>query len=408
MNYNYRELLSRYKDGSATEEEKKFVESEIEKHEALEEYLSGIMDSETIGEGFDDTTGVSEVPKYDEETATLKKSVNRRLRKVVLTSVAVVIFLFVGVFFVLSPLVSAMYYSPDKNTVGEADNDISFDVYAISELNMPGFNPSNVWVDRKGFGEYDVMYSYRNVFNDDMYNVQHRIRRSGIVSSYGSPILNPDVNANLFSSIRHPEAEVDIGGRKQAVLGHLKELNPISYVSAGIIFEEDLTMEELHELELRYPAIEFEWAGIRATAPEEEIRDLIGIGLLNSKGGSGLLGDKRIQNEYPAFFIMDWLVSPGAKENTDSHVVAQAYEHHCINLLEYVVHREEAVNVLEHKGRGKDELYRSALEYVRAQGVKTYGVLVFAEAEDLIKMIDEESIKGVDFNQALVSKRNIN
>ncbi len=405
---NYKELFNRYKNGAATEEEKQLVEREIEKYEALEEYLSAVIDEE-----FGDIVQVpatqkhQETQKYDEETAKLKKSVNKRLRKVMLTSVAIVIALFTGIFFVVSPLIDTLYYNPGKTVVGEVDNDISFDVYAISELNMPGFSPSNVSVEKKGFGQYDVMYLYRNVFNDDFYSVRHKIKRGEITSSYGDPILNPMVNSNMFQSIRHPESEANIAERRQAVLNHLRKLNPISYVSAGIIFEHDLSMEELYHLELKYPDIEFEWAGIRTDTPDKHTKDLIGIELIKSKRGSGLLGDERISNRYPAFFILDWLVSSAGSENADSSAVARAYEHHCVSLLEYVVDREDAVNVLEH-GREKGGFYRSALKYVKEQGVKTYGVLIFAEVGDLLEMVDEESIKGVDFNQALVSRKDIN
>lgn len=399
---NYKELLNRYRKGLVTEEEKQLVENEIEKYEAIEEYLSDIMYEEF--EDFEEITKISKNEKHDEETIKLKKSVNSRLRKIVFMSVAIVIALFISIFFVVSPLIDGLYYNPNKTTVGISDNDISFDVYAISELNMPGLSPSNVLVDKKGFGEYNVMYSYRNLFTDENYSVNHKIKRGKIISSCRDPILN----ANMFLDIRYPDAnESYIEEKKQNVINHLKELNPVSYVSTEIMFEKDLSMEELYNLELKYPDIEFEWAGIRTDSQDKKTNELIGIHLLNSKNNSVLLGDEHIKNKYPAFFILDWLVDPIGKKNSDSHIEAQAYEHHYMSLLEYLVDREEAVNVLEHR-TGKDKFYKQALEYTKEHGVKTYGVLVYAEAKDLLQMIDQEDIKGLDFNQALVSKRNIN
>jgi len=395
---NYRELLHRYKKGIVTEEEKQLVEQEIEKYEALEEYLSELMDEE-----FDDMTIISSAEKHDEETTKLKKSVNNRLRKVVVTSVAIVITIFISIFFVVSPLIDALYYNPNKTTVGERANNISFDVYAISELNMPGYSPSTVLAHKKGFGQYNVMYSYRNVFNDELYSVNHSIKRSKIISTNRDPTLN----TNMFQSVIYPIINESImEENKQEVLNHLKELNSVSYVSVGIIFENDLSMKDLYNLELKYPDIEFQWAGIRTNTLDQKVNELIGIHLKNSKMGSGLLGDKQIIKKYPAFFIMDWLVNPVGKKDVDYSMEAQAYEHHYMSLLEYVVDRKDAVNVLEYR-RGKDEFYQSALEYAKEHGVKTYGVLVFAEVKDLIEMVDNKSIKGLDFNQALVSRRNI-
>jgi len=395
---NYRELLHRYKNGIVTEEEKQLVEQEIEKHEALEEYLSEVMDEE-----FDDMTIISNVEKHDEETTKLKRSVNNRLRKVVFTSVAIVITIFISIFFVVSPLIDALYYNPNKTTVGKRDNDISFDVYAISELNMPGYSPSTVLAHKKGFGEYNVMYSNRNVFNDELYSVNHSIKRSKIISTNRDPILN----TNVLQSVINPVINESImEENKKDVLNHLKELNPVSYVSVGIIFENDLSMKDLYNLELKYPDIEFQWAGIRTNTLDQKVNELIGIHLKNSKMGSGLLGDEQIRKKYPAFFVMDWLVNPVGKKDVDYSIEAQAYEHHYMSLLEYVVDRKDAVNVLEYR-KGKDEFYQSALEYAKEHGVKTYGALVFAEVKDLIEMADNKSIKGLDFNQALVSRRNI-
>lgn len=50
----------------------------------------------------------------------------------------------------------------------------------------------------------------------------------------------------------------------------------------------------------------------------------------------------------------------------------------------------------------KGELYTRALNYA-----KEHGVLVYAEAKHLLEMIEKEDIKGLEFNQALVSKRSI-
>ncbi|MDD2494302.1 MAG: anti sigma factor C-terminal domain-containing protein [Tissierellia bacterium] len=87
-------------------------------------------------------------------------------------------------------------------------------------------------------------------------------------------------------------------------------------------------------------------------------------------------------------------------------LVAQAYELHYKSLLQYVLDREEEVNTIE-RIPWKNEFYQSALNYAEEHGVKTYGVLVFAEAKNLVELIENEQIKLVEFNQALVSRRNI-
>ena len=395
---NYKELLDRYKKGQVSEEEKQLIKEELEKQVAFEEYISHTFDEE-----FNDRTNLPSDEIHDDETATLKKNVNSKLRKVVLTSVAIVMALFVGMFFIISPLINSFYYNPSKTTVGKIDNDISFDIYAISELSMPGLSPSNVLVEKKGFGEYSVLYSYVNVFNDKSYNVNHKIKRGKITSSY----WDYGLNSNMFLSIRYPDFfNINVEENKEKVLNHIKELNSVSYVSVGIIFENDLNMEELYNLESKYPEVEFEWAGIRTNTTNVKVDELIGIDLINSKSASVLLGDEQIKDKYPAFFMLDWLVKPTEWKGVEYSMEAQAYEHHYMNLLEYVVDREGAINVLE-QGGWKGEFYQLALGYAKEHGVKSYGVLAYGEAKDLIEIAGDKNIKGLEFNQALVSKRNI-
>lgn len=395
---NYKDLLDRYKKGQVTEEERQLIEQELEKQEALEEYLS-----EAFDEKINHISGISSDEIHDTETTRLKKSVNNKLRKVILASVSIVMALLISIFLIISPLIDSLYYNPNEITVGKVDNDISFDIYAISELNMPGLNPSTVSVEKRGFAEYNVMYSYLNVFNDESYDVNHKMKRSKITSSH----WDYGLKSNMFQSIRNPGFyKINFEDSKQKVLDHIKELNPISYVSVEILFENDLSMEELYNLELKYPRVEFEWAGIRTNMANINSNELIGIQLMNSKRGSVLKGDEQIKNKYPAFFMIDWLVKPIGWQGVDYSMEAQAYEHHYMDLLEYVSDREDAIKVLEQRD-GKDEFYRLALEYAKENGVKTYGVLAYGESKDLIEIADNKIIKGLSFNQALVSRENI-
>lgn len=397
---NYKDLFRRYRDGQANDEEKLIIEQEIERYEAVEEFLSELIDEEIY-----DGWNTSSSEHQEEETNKLKKSINKRLRKVVITSVLIVVALYIGIFHVVSPLVDSLYYNPIKATVGKSDNDISFDIYAISELNMPGISPSTVFVDKQGFGKYNVMYSYRDVFTGENYNVNQIIKRGRIESSQRDLILN----SNMFQGIRYPNAYDDsyTEDRKQNVINHLNELNPVSYVSLGITFHNDLTMDELYKLELAYPEIEFEWAGIRTDSSNDRNNQLIGIQLLNSNGGTALLGNEQILEKYPAFFILDWLVNPVGTKDRSTAMEAQAYEQHYMSLLKYLIDREDAIDVLEYRP-DKNEFYKSALEYAEDYGIQSYGVLVFGEVRDLLELVDSEIVKGLDFNQALVSKRNIN
>src|SRR5690606_20525974 len=122
--------LDRYKNGTATEEEIKLVEEEIKKYEAIEEYLAEKMDLDFIS--------LKEDEKLKEETIGIKKSVNKRLRRVVIASVSIVLAIILGIFFIVSPIVDSFYYNPTEKLIGgKYSNDIFYDLTAITELNYP-------------------------------------------------------------------------------------------------------------------------------------------------------------------------------------------------------------------------------------------------------------------------------
>ncbi len=393
---NYKELLKRYKSGEVTEEEKAFIEDEIRKYEALETYVAETMDEELESmEMFE-----KEEP-FARETTKIKKSVDNRLRRVVLKSVLIAVGIWVGVFFVLSPIMDTLYYNPQKVTVGDYENDISFDLKAVTELNLPGMNPSTVYVEEKGFGVFDVTYSYLDTFTLNFYEVKHKIVRGKIVSTRQDPFFNKGAFQNIGYFITQEDVLDEIN---EDTLVHMKEMNPVSYGSFNVIFEDDLTMDQLMLLSEKYNKIEFQWAAIRTGTGDMQIMEKIGIHLMGSRVGSALLGDEKIREKYPAFSLLDWLVNPVGLEDKEAKIQAVGYEKHYMSLLEYVIDREEEIKIID-RSEGKGEFYQSALEYAKNEGVKTYGVIVYGEMRDMIEFVENENLKLIDLNDALTTRR---
>jgi len=100
---NFKELIERYKEGIATEEEIKIIEKEIEKYEAIEDYLADNMDMDFIS--------TNDIDKDKDEAEILQRNVNKRLRKVVISSVSIVLAILFSIFYIISPIVDSMYYN---------------------------------------------------------------------------------------------------------------------------------------------------------------------------------------------------------------------------------------------------------------------------------------------------------
>ncbi|MDZ7834398.1 MAG: hypothetical protein U5K84_02760 [Alkalibacterium sp.] len=107
----------------------------------------------------------------NETTRYSDKVVNRRLAKVVFTSVLLVVLLYVGIFYGLSSVVDQFYYDPTAVTESEDEEyptpDFNFDMAAYISLNMPGYVlNSTTTQEPQGFGTYDLSYSLKNLFTN--------------------------------------------------------------------------------------------------------------------------------------------------------------------------------------------------------------------------------------------------
>lgn len=388
---DYKDLMKRYKLNQVSEEEKLLVEKEIEKYEAMEEYFSENLDDEL---GLLESNGDGE--RNHNETAELKKSVDHRLRKVIIKSVLIAMGLWISVFFILSPLIDAFFYNPQKVSVGELENDVTFDLAAVTELNMPGISASTVFADRKGFGAYHITYSYLDHFTGNFNEVNHVIKRGKIVSSRRDPVLrfDPFENLRYYSNQKEILEELNENART-----HVDEMNPVSYGSFSIGFEEDLTLEELVELEEKYENIEFMWAAIRTSENDEDVQERLGIQLFGNRLMSPVTGDEKIGEKYPAFSMMNWMVrSQIDAENAKS--MAEGYKQHYLSLLQYVVDRGKNLEMIEER-ENKRMIYENALRYAENEGVKVYGLVVYSEMRNIKEFIENENLKLFDINGAL-------
>ena len=105
----FRELRDKYRAGQASEEERALVEAELEKSEAIADYLA---------EQVEDALGAAETQAPAGEVRHIQKKVNRRLRRTAVWAACIVLAALLGVRFVVSPLVSSLYYQPNEKGFG--------------------------------------------------------------------------------------------------------------------------------------------------------------------------------------------------------------------------------------------------------------------------------------------------
>ncbi|WP_368645092.1 anti sigma factor C-terminal domain-containing protein [Alkalibacterium putridalgicola] len=419
---NFEELLARYKDGTATEEEKAIVESELEKYASIEDYYAEQLPDEFMDSG---ETNKEDSTDKSFETENINKMVNRRLGKVVLVSVLIIIFLYVGIFYGLSNIVDQFYYDPTEVTQSDEEDfyqtDFSFDMDAYISLNMPGYvNSSFTIQESKGFGTYETGYFLKDLFtqNDTLHFVD--VKRGRPENFYGGifdriPRFSiregfDDVYSPLPEDASEQTLDVMEISKQQInnkTIKYIEELNNLSYASMTIAFDEDLTMSELYQLIEEYPELDFKWAGVRTTEPGKRWRDdqpmhLIGfVPDTNAEPSSSMEPDPE---KYPLFSLDDvWLDANGAPEE----FFPEAYETHFTSRLSWLKDREEFVRIFDYNA-DKTEFYADSLNYVEENGVETYGVLVYGTAESFSENLENLPYDKLIINEVDSSKPSVN
>lgn len=397
---NFKDLLDKYKNGSASSEEVELIEDELKKHEAIQEYLS-----ESYNIGFEKDI-LHESTKG--ETIFVKKSVNRKLRKVILASVSIVFLTLFTIFYIISPIINNLYYDPSKKTVGKEQQDLYFDLKVFTELNLPGYELTGpTIIENLGFGTHNIYFQRNNLFTGETKEVSTKIRRNVRIGF--SQFFFPEDNW-VFTGIKQSSlSEYEyFEGQKVRVVNHIKEFNPVSYISAYIIFEKDLSMDEFHKLSRKYNnKVDFKWVAVRTENEKDasggKAQPSIYSSGFNPNYNNGSMSDDRAdKNKYPCLQLLDML----SAENTNKFDFAEAYTIHFTSLLKYMNDREKAVTALDHNGF-KLEYYKDSLQYIGKNGVKTYGVLVHAEARDLLEFINNEKVKSIGIDNVMPSKKHI-
>lgn len=416
---NFKEILERYRAGEATDEERQYIEQELEKYESIEEYFS----EEIPDQLFDEESSDDLFESSADEAADIQKVVNRRLRKVVLTSVLIVVLLYILIFYGVSNLVDQFHYDPTATTEqqeGEAPiPDFYFDLQAYISLNLPGYSIASVPASAStGFGNYENSYAMNDLFEEEREIYFVNLSRGRLAWAYDG-IFDTEIrvyNIPGFEKIQNPfpdSAEDDaldlreeiIQQNNELTLQYLEGVNEFSYVSMNISFEEDLTMEEFHQMRNTYPNLDFKWMGVRTAEPmtrwnEEQPMFLIGFNPnFNAEPDTMNRPDPE---KYPYFDLTDVM------EETSMSIeeFPKTYATHFTSRLSYLSEQEEFIEIFDANPQ-KIDFYKDSLDYVNENGVETYGGLVYGTAEEFLEALDEIPYDTLHINDVSPTAPNI-
>lgn len=365
----YSELIEEYKNGKLDEKASSELKNDIEKHEAISDYLA---ERDEGIEGLPELSFGDETEESEKDSEDFSKKIKKQIRRAFLrrnlitTLVALAAALFC--IYLLPKIIDRAYYDPAEivgtDEYGVETNRISLDLAVYSELFLPGNYRQKANPVRLGSGRYSISIpqeiSLTGYFRDN----------AGIIERGRLTLFDPNLlklpEMNVFQTHRagvhgmvdfmadpEPSLESLIGdmrdGEKRMVFVTFK--NPMSY---------DETLYWFTALKDVTPL----WGAV-CTGDEVNMPAYYGMRL--STYGRLLSFD---EEKYPALSV------DGNNWDAAAHIAS---------LLKYAADNEEAMKMFS-GGQWNDTFTaccRESAEYILQNGFSIYGVAFVADSETI-------------------------
>ncbi len=417
----YKELLEKYKNGDLDEQQRKVVETEIEKHSSISEYLfeqdslddvfQNLGDHEGADVNASDFSGVdtrennqAEIHAAKEEqefTDYVRKAMRKAFIKVGAATAAVVLVAVILIQTIVPKLVSSFYYDPGKK-LGERTNQMSFDLEVYNELFMPAEYHTNVSAADKGFGNYDITISQNVSYTGRFTDYVGRVDQ-GKFTVYNGRAFQSTSNyfgwfqmekkpgmklSEIFSDVDNEDYEgimhANVGLRTQATES-LKELNDQQPYICYVTLDEILSYDDYRNL-LEKNNISADWCAV--VISEESFNSSV-IGFRNDpyKSREAVYD----QEKYPELSL--WTDDNEYKENgaKDSERMKQ----HFLSSMKYIDDQKDFLKLMSslHSYENTDPIDLSEeIQYIENHDLMIYGFTMICDKEEALRVND---IKGI-------------
>ena len=435
----YRELLQLYKQGKLDMEKKKQVEAEIEKQDAISEFLyeegdipdfSDLENGEDCFNNLDDKNqkaewqdskidgniekrqGNLQSKREDDFNEQFMKEIQRSIRKAFIkmgTVVGAVVLLFVlCAVFILPKAVSKLYYDPNEAAgayEGMTTTRMSLDLSVYSELYLPGNYRDQVNAVSRGYGEYDIVIPQTYTWTGKFTSVSGRLVR-GKLALYDNNILSRpalmfylpgDENAweAWETDENGKETKVDTEARKQESIQYSKEeisgYNDNDWYTAYVSINELMDYKDFIDwFEKLSDKKDLEWGNLWCAVHTEEEDGYCSepnIGFCPYASGSGMSWDKE---KYPYLSLLDNTDAYNEAEVTD----ADAMQTHFTSMLSYIQDHDDILSMM---GQSNDypEDYQNMIDYVKKNGLKIHGFAISTKKKTLLELYKEDVVSYI-------------
>lgn len=385
MTTNIKELLKKYEEHTATQEEIDYITEKLEEFNLLQEQL--------LKEDFDLETLSTDLPEID--TKQLKKQVNKKIRNLILLVFTGVISLFLIFQFAVTPVLNQFYFNPmDKEKTSHIPTfNLVSSVY--TELTQPTLRLGYVTNKKTGIGTYEIEKGYTSLLSTDTHrayenpSITYTIKRNKVIENTENN-LNYQMNPIWhYDKNRDPDFHQQFKDKK---IQKMKELPKSSGLDVALSFKEPLTIEEtlafleteglpgdsnyqLHwfSVENKNINIGFDWFG---TFP-----------ILSEYIGTNDAYLLSLNKKYPNLF-------PGASRSQDISNISQSLENHFSSALSFMIDHEELLEKQE--TQYSTVILKEVLKETEKKGVKINGVYLSGTPKGITHLAEKEEVINID------------
>ena len=374
----FREMIKLYQEGALEDQQTEMVKGEIEKHEAISDYLYETSQIPNL-DGFDsviaDDTDEQEAKDFSK---LVRKAIRRAFIKMGIVVGGAILAIVLAVIFLLPDLVSGFYYDPNKvvgtSSYGNETNRMSLDLAVYSELFLPDKYRETVIAEDLGYGKYNITIPQTISYNGNFSTVAGVLERNKL--TLYSPDLLQGYPANAFvlpETVDWPYRGMGAAGSADDAFASLQELDDDAVYAAYF------SLDELTDYETLYEQVGTAWYAVYNEPG-------CYAGFWSSQSGSVFDWDRE---KYPLLSTLD---SEGSIEESDANAAsADAMKTHFMSMLRYMQDHPETLDLFGWEDYQLDE----AVEYVEANDLQIYGFVVIASKETILELAEAENVSYV-------------
>ena len=370
----FREMINRYREGTLEEQQTELVKNEIEKHEAISDYLYEVSQISELDTLESIMAEEQHGKKADDFTKMVRKAIRRAFVKMGLVVGCTILAVTLSVIYLLPDFVSGFYYNPNEvvgtTSTGYDINRMSLDLAVYSELFLPSKYRDTVIAEELGYGKYSITIPQTSSYSGQFTTVGGILDRNKL-TLYDPNLLN-GFPSNAFMPGGYHGSGGAAGTAEQAFAA-LQELDEDEVYTAYF------SLNELTDYETIYKQIGMAWYAVDCGTAYD-------LGFWSNFSGAVFDWDRE---KYPLLSTKD---SNGSIKETEENAASEeAMRTHLLSMLRYLRDHPEVLQLFGGEHYDLDLV----IQRVEENGIKIYGFVVIGDKETILKIAEADNIAYV-------------